>query len=41
MSGQADNLIDFADAFAAKTNALDLPFIHPAAAATIWHWLTG
>ena len=33
------SLIDFADAFAAKTNSLDVPDIHPAAGATIFHWL--
>lgn len=33
------SLVDFADTFAAKTNSLDLPDIHPAGATTIWGWL--
>jgi hypothetical protein len=33
------SLTDFADTFAAKTNSLDVPDIHPAAGATIFHWL--
>jgi hypothetical protein len=39
MSATATDLISFADDFAAKTNSLDVPDIHPAAGATIWHWL--
>jgi hypothetical protein len=34
-----DALISFADDFAAKTNSLDVPDIHPMAAAIIWEWL--
>ena len=32
-------LTDFADAFAAKVNSLDVPDIHPAGAPTVMHWL--
>ena len=35
----ANALVDFADAFAAKVNSLDVPDIHPAGAATVWTWL--
>ena len=33
------SLVEFADTFAAKTNSLDLPDMHPAGANTIWDWL--
>jgi hypothetical protein len=33
------DLVDFANSFAARTNALDFPDIHGAAVATIWSWL--
>jgi hypothetical protein len=36
---QAIPLTDFADAFAAKVNSLDVPDIHPAGAVTVAHWL--
>ena len=39
MTAVACSLVDFADTFAAKTNSLDVPELHPAAGATIWHWL--
>ena len=39
LNDASTTLISFADDFAAKTNSLDLPFIHPAAAVTISHWL--
>ena len=35
----AISLVDFANTFAAKTNSLDVPDIHPAAATSIAHWL--
>ena len=35
----AIDLVDFADSFAAKTNALDLPDIHRIAAGAICNWL--
>ncbi len=35
----AISLVDFANSFAARTNSLDVPDIHPAAGATIAHWL--
>jgi hypothetical protein len=38
-AGNAITLIDFADSFAAKVNAVDAPYIHPAGAASVWHWL--
>lgn len=39
MSAIAITLVDFADSFAAKTNSLDVPEIHPAGGVTIWGWL--
>jgi hypothetical protein len=39
MSAVTITLVDFADSFAAKTNSLDVPNIHPAGGATIWRWL--
>ena len=36
---EAITLTDFADAFAAKVNSLDVPDIHPAGATTVMHWL--
>ena len=39
MTAAACSLVDFADAFAARTNSLDMPDIHPAGAATVWCWL--
>lgn len=39
MTNHTINLVDFADEFAARTNSLDVPFMHPAAATTIFHWL--
>jgi hypothetical protein len=35
----AISLVDFANAFAARTNSLDVPDIHPAGAVTVVHWL--
>jgi hypothetical protein len=39
MSAISITLVDFADSFAAKTNSLDVPNIHPAGGAIIWNWL--
>jgi hypothetical protein len=39
MTATACSLVDFADTFAAKTNSFDMPGIHPAGAATVWHSL--
>jgi hypothetical protein len=39
MGATGITLVDFTNAFAAKTNSLDIPFIHPAGARTIAHWL--
>jgi hypothetical protein len=39
MSSEPITLMDFADAFAAKVNAVDVPDIHPAGVATIFRWL--
>jgi hypothetical protein len=36
---QAISLTDFAATFVGKVNAVDLPDMHPAGAATIGHWL--
>ena len=33
------SLVDFANTFAARTNSLDVPDIHPAGAVTVVHWL--
>ncbi len=38
-TSEAISLLDFVNTFAAKTNSLDLPGLHPAGAATITHWL--
>lgn len=39
MTAVACSLVDFADTFAAKTNSLDVPEIHPSAGAIIWERL--
>jgi hypothetical protein len=39
MSAISITLVDFADSFAAETNSLDVPNIHPAGRAIIWSWL--
>lgn len=39
MTAAAISLVDFANTFAAKTNSLDVPDIHPAGAVTVAHWL--
>jgi hypothetical protein len=39
MSAVAITLVEFANTFAAKTNARDVPYIHPAGATTICWWL--
>jgi hypothetical protein len=39
MSACAITLVDFVDSFEAKTNSLDVPYIHPAGARAIHWWL--
>jgi hypothetical protein len=39
MSAVAITLVYFADSFAAKTNSLDRPGIHPGGARATYHWL--
>ena len=39
MGDAAISLLDFAHTFAAKTNSLDVPDIHPAGAVTVVHWI--
>jgi hypothetical protein len=39
MRNEPISLVDFADTFAAKVNAVDVPYIHPAGVVTITRWL--